>query len=170
MSLIIWVCPKKKLKLLAMSKGNWPFVFFLISTVYLKLPLVTFISAAPIAFYTSRGPFAHLKRTQLEFFLNGAELSLNSVNLGNQINHWSTNWAQFKDLVSHMGLAGTVITSFSLTQELAGSSRFTVMTKFFFTFRKNSNVPSARIKQLLFLNKKTNLAILLFLPRLINLI
>ena len=37
------------------------------------------------------------------FFLNEAELSLNSVisvNLGNLINCWSMNWADFKDLVS----------------------------------------------------------------------
>ena len=36
------------------------------------------------------------------------------------------NWAQFKDLVSHMCLAGAVLASWSLTQELA--------------FRKNSIV------------------------------
>ena len=41
----------------------------------------------------------------MEFFINGAELLLNSVNSansGNLINHWSMNWAQFKDPVSHM--------------------------------------------------------------------
>ena len=45
----------------------------------------------------------------IEFFLNGAELSLNSVISGNLINHSSMNWAQFKDPVSHMCLAGTVV-------------------------------------------------------------
>ena len=30
------------------------------------------------------------------------------------------NWAQFKDPVSHMCLAGTVVVSWSLTQEVAG--------------------------------------------------
>ena len=30
------------------------------------------------------------------------------------------NWAQFKDPVSHMCFAGTVVTSWSLTQEVAG--------------------------------------------------
>ena len=51
------------------------------------------------------------------FVLNGAELLLNSTNLGNLINHWSMNWAQFKDPVSHMCLAGAVVASWSLTQE-----------------------------------------------------
>ena len=37
------------------------------------------------------------------------------------------NWGQFKDPVSHMCLAVTVA-SWSLMQEVAGSSRFTVMT------------------------------------------
>ena len=47
----------------------------------------------------------------MEFFLNGAELSLSSANLansGNPINHWSMNWAQSKDPVTHICLAGTV--------------------------------------------------------------
>ena len=34
------------------------------------------------------------------------------------------NWAQFKDPVSHMYLAGTVVASWFLTQEIAGSSPF----------------------------------------------
>ena len=34
------------------------------------------------------------------------------------------NWAQFKDPVSHMCLAGTVVESWFLTQEVAGSSPF----------------------------------------------
>ena len=33
----------------------------------------------------------------MKFFLNGAEFSLNSVNSGNLINHWSTNCGHFKD-------------------------------------------------------------------------
>ena len=43
------------------------------------------------------------------------------------------NWAQFKDPVSHMCLAGTVVTFWSLTQVVAGSSPFTVMTNIFVT-------------------------------------
>ena len=43
------------------------------------------------------------------------------------------NWAQFKDPASHMCLAGTVLASWSLTQEIAGSSPFTVMTNIFVT-------------------------------------
>ena len=34
------------------------------------------------------------------------------------------NWAQFKDPASHMYLAGTVVASWSLTQEPTGSSTF----------------------------------------------
>ena len=40
---------------------------------------------------------------------------------------------QFKDPVSHMCLAGTVVASWSLTQEVAGSSPFTVLTNIFVT-------------------------------------
>ena len=75
-----------------------------------------------------------IKSEPLKFFLNGVELSLNSVNLvnsGNLINHWSMNLVQFKDPVSHMCLAGTVVASWYLTQEVAGSSPFTVMTNSF---------------------------------------
>ena len=43
----------------------------------------------------------------MELFLNGAELSLNSVNLGNLINYCSTNWAEFKDPAFHMCHGGT---------------------------------------------------------------
>ena len=70
------------------------------------------------------------------FFLNEAELSLNlmnSVNSGNLINHRSMNWVQFKDTVSHTCLAGTVVTSCSFIQEMAGSNPFTAMTNIFVT-------------------------------------
>ena len=50
------------------------------------------------------------------------------MNSGNLINHWSRNKSQFKDLVSHMCLAGNVMTSWSLTQNVAGSNPYTVMT------------------------------------------
>ena len=57
------------------------------------------------------------------------------------------NWAQFKYPVSHMCLAGAVVASWSLIQEVAGLSPFTVMTNIFVTefiefnetFMKNSN-------------------------------
>ena len=52
------------------------------------------------------------------------------------------NWAQFKYPVSHMCLAGAVVASWFLTQEVAGLNPFTVMTNIFVnsvkTFRKNS--------------------------------
>ena len=40
---------------------------------------------------------------------------------------------QFKDPVSHMCLAGAVVTSWSLIQEVVGSSPFTVITNIFVT-------------------------------------
>ena len=54
---------------------------------------------------------------------------------------------QFKDLVSHMCLAGAVVASWFLTQEVVGSNPFTIMTIFLSlnslnlvkTFRENSN-------------------------------
>ena len=56
------------------------------------------------------------------------------------------NWAQFKDPASYMCLAGAVVASWSLTQQVAGSNPCN--DKYFFvtefaeiseTFRKNSN-------------------------------
>ena len=41
--------------------------------------------------------------------------------------------SQFQDPVSHMCLAGTVVASLSLTQEMAGSNPFTIMTNMFVT-------------------------------------
>ena len=43
------------------------------------------------------------------------------------------NWFQFKDPVSHTCLAGAVIASWSLTQEVAGLSPFTEKTNIFVT-------------------------------------
>ena len=43
------------------------------------------------------------------------------------------NWAQFYDPVSHLFLAGAAVSSWFLTQEVAGSSPFTVMTNIFVT-------------------------------------
>ena len=48
------------------------------------------------------------------------------------------NWAQFKDPVSHMCLAGTVVVSWSLTQEVASSNPFIVMTNIFSLNSENS--------------------------------
>ena len=59
--------------------------------------------------------------------------NMNSLNSANLINHCSMNWVQFKDPVSHMCLAGAVVTSWSLMQEVAGSNPFTVMTNIFVT-------------------------------------
>ena len=55
------------------------------------------------------------------------------MNLSNLINHRSMISDQFKDPVSHMCLAGPVVASWSLMQEVAGSRSFTVMTNIFVT-------------------------------------
>ena len=69
---------------------------------------------------------------------------LNSVNSEKLKNHRSMNWAQFKDPIAHMCLAGTVVACWSLTQEVAGSSHFNVIIFWSLnsvkTFRKNSSV------------------------------
>ena len=57
------------------------------------------------------------------------------------------NGVEFKHLVSHMCLAGAVVASWFLTQEVAGLSPFTVKANIFVMefsefsekFRKNSN-------------------------------
>ena len=54
--------------------------------------------------------------------LNGAEVFSGSS--GNLINHRSINWAQYKDPVSHMRLAGAVIACWSITLEFVGLSCF----------------------------------------------
>ena len=46
--------------------------------------------------------------------------SLNSANSENLINHGSMNWAQCKDPVFQMCLAGAVVATWCLTQEVAG--------------------------------------------------
>ena len=56
----------------------------------------------------------------MEFFPDRAELSLNSMispSSGNLLNHSNIDWAQFKDPVSHICLAGAVVASRSLTQD-----------------------------------------------------
>ena len=90
------------------------------------------------------------KSTLLEFSLNGAELSLNSVNSENLRKHWSMNWVQYKDLLCYLCLCGLVVSSLSLTQEILGSNPTLLifyLLKFFChwiqriqwkTFRENS--------------------------------
>ena len=48
------------------------------------------------------------------------------------------NWAHVKDSVSHMCLAGTVVASWFLAQEMTGSSPFIVMTNIFVPNSLNS--------------------------------
>ena len=79
---------------------------------------------------------AQKSNSTVEFFLNGAESSFNSVNSANSenlINQSSMNWAEFKEPLSHVCLAGAVVASWALTQEMAGSSPFPVITNIFVT-------------------------------------
>ena len=59
--------------------------------------------------------------------------SPNSVNSGKLIIHWSINWAQFKDPVSHMCLAGALVACWFVTQEVGGSNTH-FFAKIFFKF------------------------------------
>ena len=43
------------------------------------------------------------------------------------------NWAEFKDPISHVCLAGAVVGSWSLRQDVAGLNPFTAMTNIFVT-------------------------------------
>ena len=51
------------------------------------------------------------KSKNIRVFPKWNKNSLNSANSKSLINHWSMNWAQFKDPVSHMCLAGVVVAS-----------------------------------------------------------
>ena len=89
-------------------------------------------------FYILHICIQRLHESKLEFFLNGAKLSLNS---GNLINYWSMPWPQFEDTVSHMCLGLFVMSSWSLTQDVAGSSHFTVMINIFVTEFTGEKLP-----------------------------
>ena len=72
------------------------------------------------------------------------EQNLNSVNSAKLINHLSINLAQFKDSVSHVCLAGAMVASWSLTQEVVGLIPFNDNYFLFLnsvkTFRKICNM------------------------------
>ena len=81
---------------------------------------------------------------------NGTE-KLNSTNSGNLINHWRMNWTQFKDTISYMCFAGTMVAPWSLTQQVAGWQVWALSLQWQIflllnsansvkTFRENSNV------------------------------
>ena len=44
----------------------------------------------------------------------------NSAKSGNLLNYWSMNWGQFKDALFHLCLLGSLVTHWSLTQEVTG--------------------------------------------------
>ena len=69
-----------------------------------------------------------VRKPNIGIFPKWKETSGISVNVKN---HKRMYWVQFKDPVSHMFLAGCVVTSWSLTQEVSNSKPFTVMTNIF---------------------------------------
>ena len=81
--------------------------------------------------------------------------SVNSANSRNLINHWSMNWAQFVDPVSHMCIAGAMVAFWYLTQKMAGSISMSVITNILSlnwansikTFRKNSIGGSPKVRE-----------------------
>ena len=70
------------------------------------------------------------------------------------------NWSQFKDPVSHMCLPGTLVASSSLSEKVAGSSPFIVMTNIFasefFEFSENiqAKLNSCEVQQFLVVIKR----------------
>ena len=61
------------------------------------------------------------------------------------------NWGRFKDPVAHMCLAGAMVASRSLTQEVAFSNPFTVMPIILVTqFRESNNFFFGKLNQFQF--------------------
>ena len=58
----------------------------------------------------------------LQFFLNGERLSLNLVNSGNLINHWSMNKVHLKDPLCYLCLPGAGLALWFVTQEVEDSN------------------------------------------------
>ena len=80
----------------------------------------------------------------MEFSLNRAELSLNSVNSENLRNHWNMNWVQYKDLLCYLCVCGLVVSSLSLTQEILGSSPTMLIFDFFDFFLSLNSANSVK--------------------------
>ena len=74
----------------------------------------------------------------MEFSLNCADFSLNSVNSENLTNHWRMNWGQFKVPRCYLHLPCTVISTLSLTQHVRGLS-----TEILLIFGKQVSLNSA---------------------------
>ena len=98
--------------------------FFLQSQSHNSIFIVTdanFLFPSSLAFM--RDEFLHLKAHSRDFpkwSVNFTEFS----EFGENNNHWSMNWVQFKDPVSHMFCAGAVVACWPLTQEVAGWQGF----------------------------------------------
>ena len=90
--------------------------------------------------------------------------SVNSTNSGNLINYWGLNCGQFKDPVSHLCLAGDVVASWSLTQEMAALNPFTVMTNIFSHWIQRIQWKHLKKTQLVFFSLCTCSMLLVYLP------
>ena len=91
----------------------WHFIIFVQKKQMLIEPLVDrnpLLQWHPAQFIVQTHKL-HVGKIPLQFFLNGAEHSFNSVNSGNMIYPWSKNWNEFKDPVSRVCIAETVVTS-----------------------------------------------------------
>ena len=69
------------------------------------------------------------------------------------------NWAQFEDPLYYLCLAGTVVTYWSLTQEVAGSNNLLKRILFFVTEFSNS-VKTLRETQMITINNELNYSLL----------
>ena len=77
------------------------------------------ITVETVILYVNLPPTLH---EQWSFFLNGTELSLNSANSGNLINHCNMNKGKFKDNFCDPCLLGTEVAYWFLKQAIAGSN------------------------------------------------
>ena len=97
----------------------------------------------------------------LEFSLNGAKFSLNSVNSGNSENlrnHWGMNWVQNKDLLYCLWLCGWVVESLSLKQEILGSNQSSFLILIFLSLNSANSVKAFRENSIiLYFHTRTNI-------------
>ena len=101
---------------------GWLLVWFCLTAITVSIIVVPLQIKSRAVDYRSSFPIGTLiwNRSYIGVFPKWVELSVNSVNSGNLKNHWSMNWAQSEDHVSHTCLTGTVKVCWSLTQEMTG--------------------------------------------------
>ena len=77
---------------------------------------------------------------------------MNSANSRKLINHWSINWAEFKDPHCYLCLHGTVVACWFITQEVWGSNT---------PFCKNNSTDS--VDSLEFIKEKLEYSIIVYI-------